>query len=95
MPNATAFTTPTVHMNGTGFKTLNEDMEKIDDAFFLFINTWERVEFNARDYYVQGPEAFTQARDERLAINVKIRDIKRYIDAHRIAIDKQRPPTRP
>jgi hypothetical protein len=74
---------PLVHMNGTGIKTLTEDYDNAGDALHTFIDAWERMEFNARDYYPHGPEAWTQARDARDAINAKIREIEQYIDAHR------------
>jgi hypothetical protein len=70
-------------MNGTGIKTLTEDYDNASDKLRDFVDTWERMEFNARDYYPHGPEAWTKARDARDAINAKIREIKQYIDAHR------------
>ena len=74
---------PLVHMNGTGIKTLTEDCDNASDKLRDFVDTWERMEFNARDYYPHGPEAWTKARDARDAINQKLRDVKDYIDAHR------------
>jgi hypothetical protein len=74
---------PLVHMNGTGIKTLTEDYDNAGDKLRDFVDTWERMEFNARDYYPHGPEAWTKARDARDAINAKIREIEQYIDAHR------------
>ena len=74
---------PLVHMNGTGIKTLTEDYDAAGEKLRDFIDTWGEMEFNARDYYPHGPEAWTKARDARDAINAKIREIKQYIDAHR------------
>lgn len=91
MTQETTLTLPTVHMNGTGYKTLSEDYEQADDAFRDFIKAFGKIEFNARDYYVQNPRAYAKARDERNAINLKILEIKTYIDAHRIAIHEQAP----
>jgi hypothetical protein len=95
MSNTTTFTLPTVHMNGTGFKDLWQGYETADDKLHELTKSFGNIEFNARDYYVQGPDAYTKARDERDAICQKIRDIKNYIDTHRIHLDSQRPPTRP
>jgi hypothetical protein len=91
----TTLTTPTVHLNGTGFLNLWTDYENLDDKFHAFTDAWGNMEFNARDYYVQGPDAYTKAREERYAIAQKIKDIKAYIDAHRLALDSQRPKPRP
>lgn len=74
---------PLIHMNGTGKKTLFEDYDTAADKLHDFIESWGKMEFNARDYYPHGPEAWTQARDARDAINAKIREIREYIDAHR------------
>lgn len=74
---------PTIHLNGTGKKTLCEGYDAADDALHDFIEAWERIEFNARDYYVQGSEAWTAARDARMAINAKIREIREYLIQHR------------
>lgn len=91
MPQESTLTLPTVHMNGTGHKTLAKDYENADDALRNFTDTFGRIEFNARDYYPQGPEAWGKARDERCAINLKLREIKTYIDTHRLHIHDQRP----
>ena len=74
---------PTIHLNGTSRQTLAQGYDAADDALYEFINAFGAIEFNARDYYVQGPEAWSAARDARDEINRKIRDIKQYIDAHR------------
>lgn len=83
MKTTTDLILPLVHMNGTGIKTLTEDYDAADDELRDFIDAWEKMEFNARDYYPHGPEAWTKARDARNAINAKICEIKQYIDAHR------------
>ena len=77
---------PTVHSNGTGFKTLKECYDKADDALFDFIAAWEGIEFNARDYYVSGPEAWTKAIEQRQEMSSIIRAVREYIIAHQIHI---------
>ena len=57
-------TLPTVHLNGTSAKDLFEGwknfMEKLEDA----LEEAKKIEFNARDYYVQGNHAWPAASDE-------------------------------
>jgi hypothetical protein len=76
-------TLPLVHMNGTGLKSLTEDYDLIDDKLHDFLESWQKMEFNARDYYPLGPEAWTKAVEARQEINKKLREVKAYIDAHR------------
>ena len=87
-------TTPTVHMNGSGFDSLWDGYDAADDKIIELRDAFGKIEFNARDYYPQGPDAWNKAVDERQAINQKIRDIKNYLDEHRIALDSQRPANR-
>ena len=51
-------------MNGTGandlFNGYREAMDKVQDADEAI----RKIEFSARDYYVQGDTAWEQARDE-------------------------------
>jgi hypothetical protein len=79
----TAITLPTIHMNGTGIKTLVETYGEAADALQDFIERWGQTEFNSRDYYPQGPEAWNRAVVEREAINAKIRDVRDYLAKHR------------
>ncbi len=83
MPKEPIYTLPTVHMNGTGLRTLRETYDAAADALEDFITKWGGIEFNARDYYVDGPEAFEAARTDREAMAGKIRDIRRYLERHR------------
>ena len=84
--------TPMVHLNGTGFKDLWNGYEKADDALFGMIESFGQIEFNARDYYVKGPESWGKARDERCAINLKLKEIQCYLNAIRGSLDEQRKP---
>jgi hypothetical protein len=79
----TELTLPLVHMNGTGKATLCDDYDAASEALRDFIDAWGKMEFNSRDYYPLGPDAWGKARDARDEINRKIRDIDEYIDAHR------------
>lgn len=90
MPRETTLTLPTLHMNGTGFKMLSEGYEQAADKLDDFTDAFGSIEFNARDYYVQNPEAYPKAREERMAIHAHIKAIKDYLHTHRIAIHDQR-----
>lgn len=72
-------TLPTIHNNGTGKQMLTVGYDMAADKLQDFIEAWGGIEFNARDYYVQGSDAWTQARDERDAMNAKIREVCDYI----------------
>lgn len=70
---------PTIHLNGTSKDSLQRCYDAADDALYEFISAWESIEFNARDYYVNGPESWTDAVEERQEMNKKIRDIRQYL----------------
>ena len=79
-----AITLPTIHLNGTGRKSLQEGYDAAAHALDDFIDRWGDIEFNARDYYVsRDPAAWEKARDERDAMGAKIRDIKQYLQTIR------------
>lgn len=74
---------PLVHLNGTRKKTLLDGYDQAADKLHDFIEAWGGIEFNARDYYPNGPEAWTAARDARDEMNRHIRAVREYLDAHR------------
>ena len=74
---------PTVHLNGTSRKMLQEGYDAVDDALHELFEAWGKVEFNARDYYVKGPEAWEKARETRIEMSKRIREIQEYVNAHR------------
>lgn len=80
---------PTIHLNGTGAKSLMADYEAAYDALRNLQGKMSAIEFNARDYYVDGPESWEAACDARCKINQKIKDIKTYIDTHLMHIHDQ------
>jgi len=82
---------PTVHMNGTSHKMLAEGYEEAYYTLGLFTKSFHNTEFNARDYYVQGPEAWPAAVDARMEINLKIRDILKYVEDHLESLAEQAP----
>lgn len=84
----TNITPPVVHLNGSGKTMLVEGYDAAATALEEFIGAWGRIEFNARDYYPSGPEAWSNAREHRDQIAAKIREINDYILAHRIHLHK-------
>lgn len=55
---------PTIHLGGTSCVDLLEDNRTAADAIRQAIRKLEAAGPNGRDYYPQGPSAFTQAQQE-------------------------------
>ena len=49
---------PTIHSGGTSRAALIRDYDAAARAFKDFVDVWEAIEFNGRDYYVQGSPAW-------------------------------------
>lgn len=67
---------PTVHINGTGKKNLLQELEYAVSALVEAISEVSDITVHGRDYYVQGPEAYAQARiemHERIAALEKVK----------------------
>lgn len=58
---------PTIHLNGTSPQMLLDGYLDARSAILDACSKLEHVEFNGRDYYPQGPDAFRTARDEHRA----------------------------
>lgn len=82
-------TAPTVHSNGTGYKDLWAGYEAAYDAVRVAQEALRKIEFNARDYYVQGNEAYSKARDHRTEQFIKLVDIEEYLLQHLISLQDQ------
>jgi hypothetical protein len=82
----TTTTLPTIHMNGTSRKSLEEDYAAAAHALEEFIDRWGEIEFNARDYYVVDG-AWPKALAEREAMSAKVRDIRDYLQSIREHLD--------
>ena len=80
---------PTIHLNGTGARTLLAGYDQAYDALHAFQNVMREIEFNARDYYVNGPQSWEAACEARCEINLKIKDIEAYITIHMMHIQDQ------
>ena len=75
MKTETTITLPLIHMNGTAAKDLFEGYRAAMDAVQDADDAIKRLEFNARDYYPQGPEAWEKAREEMTERRKKLSEI--------------------
>lgn len=57
-------TPPTIHLNGTSAESLLEDALDVMRKISELLDAMQKGAPNARDYYVQGPDAFGKARAE-------------------------------
>ena len=80
---------PTIHLNGTGAKTLAAGYEAAYDALRDLQGKMSEIELNARDYYVDGPQSWEVAVDSRTAINQKMAEIQTYLTKHLQHIHEQ------
>lgn len=71
---------PSKHSNGTGKDILIKQYDELSTAFNNFVKKWEEIDFNARDYYIQGPEAWREASSERENLSKKLIDVSLYIN---------------
>jgi hypothetical protein len=75
---------PTVHLNGTGKKSLLEELEAADTAIREAIDKLRQVTVHGRDYYPQGPHAYPQARREMDARLDALTDVRKDVaEMHR------------
>ena len=67
--------TPTVHLNGTSRDSLFAMYENAAGAVFQAREALSEAGPNARDYYVQGQDAFKEAADEHLSRDNKLKAV--------------------
>jgi hypothetical protein len=76
---------PTVHMNGTSRDELIRQLETAYDALNTAIEALTAASPNARDYYPQGPHAYSQASNEHTArlgaLHTVRADVERLVNA--------------
>lgn len=82
-------TAPTIHLNGTSAKELWAGYEAAYDAVRAAQEAIGKIEFNARDYYVQSPNAWGQARDARNEQLQALAQVEEYLLQHLLAIREQ------
>jgi hypothetical protein len=72
---AVAVTAPTVHLNGTSARDLIAGYQTAYSGVTAAIEALQASAPNARDYYVQGPDAFALARTEHESRMHRLADI--------------------
>lgn len=80
----TELTLPSIHLNGTSRAMLTEGYLAAYHKLQEFKDAFRSIEFNARDYYVQGSTAFAKARTDRDIMEHKIGALMQYLEAHLI-----------
>jgi hypothetical protein len=77
----TAYALPTIHLNGTGAKSLAHEYQEVYLAVALAGHALQDATCNARDFYPQGDAAWQQARDERAEMFRKLAEVQAYAEA--------------
>jgi hypothetical protein len=77
-------TLPTIHLNGTGRETLLAEYHAAYRAVLAARDAFHATTCNGRDFYPQGPDAYSQARTERDAVLNHFGAIQQYLEAHLI-----------
>ena len=74
-------TYPTIHLNGNCKDRLQGQYQEVLDNLRDAIGAIDDIEFHARDYYVQGDDAFPKAQQEFIAHLVKpMQEAEEYLD---------------
>jgi hypothetical protein len=81
---------PTVHMNGTSHDDLWQGYAAAYEAVQAAQNEIGKIEFNARDYYVQSDDAFPKARDQRQEMWEALKQVEAYLFSHLISLQEQK-----
>jgi hypothetical protein len=66
---------PIIHLNGTSAGTLAHGYGKAYNTVTEAMEAMNHIEFNARDYYPEGPEYWEAARDHHLEMRRKLREV--------------------
>ena len=69
-------TYPTIHTNGTGAQMLLDGYTAAANACYVAEQAIIAIEFNGRDYYPQGPDAWKQASTEYAERLAKIHAVR-------------------
>jgi hypothetical protein len=77
----TAYALPTIHLNGTGAKSLADEYHAVYHAIDRASDALAAATCNARDFYPQGDAAWQQARDERAEMFRKLAEVQAYAEA--------------
>ena len=72
---------PTIHLNGSPIQHIYDGLGEAAYRLTEAIEAVQKAGPNARDYYVQGPEAFRQAADEHIARLAKLQAVASELEA--------------
>jgi hypothetical protein len=76
-----AYTLPTIHLNGTGAKSLADECHAVYQAIDRASDALADATCNARDFYPQGPGAYEHARKEREEAFRRLGEVQAYAQA--------------
>lgn len=79
---------PTLHLNGTSKERLIDALCNASAALDGAYESLKQTAPNGRDYYPQGPAAYTKANDEHMDRLRRLDAIKSEVDALTLAIDE-------
>ena len=82
MPAATKTALPTIHLNGSSRKDLFEGYYSAYRKLKEAAEEFNKVEFNARDYYVQGDAHWSEAQQQRRKHQDAMRETLKYLEEH-------------
>ena len=80
----TELTLPSVHLNGTSRAMLTEGYQAAYVKLQETLRAFQAIEFNARDYYVQGDDAYRTAVQQRGVAFQQLCNARDYLEAHLI-----------
>jgi hypothetical protein len=82
MPDATTdYAQPTIHLNGTGARSLADEYHAVYQAIDRASDALAAATCNARDFYPQGAAVWQQAQDERAEMFRKLAEVQAYAEA--------------
>lgn len=73
-------TLPTIHLNGTGAKSLFDEYHAAYEAVCESIEKLALATCHPRDFYPQGDNAWPEAREERDLAFAKLSEVKIYLE---------------
>ncbi len=88
-PKMEAATLPTIHSNGNSGKEMLEAYAKAHEAFLAFVDTFNEIDFNARNYYVNAEGGWERSVEARDAIRKQLREVDGYLEDHLLHVDAQ------
>jgi hypothetical protein len=80
---------PTIHSNGNSGKEMLAAYEKAHEAFLAFVDAFNEIDFNARNYYVNDEGGWLGAVAAKVAIQQHLREVDGYLEDHLLHVDAQ------